>query len=199
MTKGRVLDSEAQNVDVAARARAVDAIVLAFSTDPILRWVYPDAHQYLSHFPAFIESFGGRAFMHDTAYATPEMEGVALWLPPGVHPDDEALVALMQRTIDEPMKTDAFAVLERMDDYHPKEEHWYLPLIGVDPHHHRRGFGGVLMHHALDRCDRDSMIAYLESTNPTNNSFYERHGFELLGTIQVAGSPPMFPMLRQPR
>jgi hypothetical protein len=41
--------------------------------------------------------------------------------------------------------------------------------------------------------------AYLESTNPRNVSFYRRHGFEVLGTIQVGSSPPLIPMLRPPR
>jgi RimJ/RimL family protein N-acetyltransferase len=54
------------------------------------------------------------------------------------------------------------------------------------------------MRHALIPCDRDRTMAYLESTNPKNISLYERHGFELLGTIQVGASAPLFPMLRKP-
>lgn len=34
---------------------------------------------------------------------------------------------------------------------------------------------------------------------PRTRGLYERHGFELLGTIQVGTSPPIFPMLRTPR
>jgi hypothetical protein len=41
--------------------------------------------------------------------------------------------------------------------------------------------------------------AYLESTNPKNIPLYERHGFEVLGTIQVGTSPAVCPMLRRPR
>jgi L-amino acid N-acyltransferase YncA len=55
------------------------------------------------------------------------------------------------------------------------------------------------MQHGLLQCDRHHMPAYLESSNPANLSFYERHGFEVLGTIQVGASPPIFPMLRHPR
>jgi RimJ/RimL family protein N-acetyltransferase len=51
----------------------------------------------------------------------------------------------------------------------------------------------------LKRCDRDRLPAYLESSNPANIAFYERHGFELLGTIQVGTSPPIFPMVRYPQ
>ena len=53
--------------------------------------------------------------------------------------------------------------------------------------------------HTLDACDRDHAPAYLESNNPKNVPLYERHGFELLGTIQAGTSPPIFPMLRKPR
>jgi hypothetical protein len=55
------------------------------------------------------------------------------------------------------------------------------------------------MEHALIACDRDHSPAYLESSNPKNVPLYERHGFELLGTIQVGASPPIFPMLRKSR
>ena len=55
------------------------------------------------------------------------------------------------------------------------------------------------MTHALQQCDRDRLLAYLESTNPRNITLYERHGFKALGQIQVGSSPPMVPMLRKPR
>jgi ribosomal protein S18 acetylase RimI-like enzyme len=86
-----------------------------------------------------------------------------------------------------------------MAKYHPTDPHWFLPLIGVDPAHRGKGLGDTLMTHALLRADRDHVAAYLESTNPRNMSLYRRHGFDVLGTIQVGSSPPLVPMLRQPR
>jgi ribosomal protein S18 acetylase RimI-like enzyme len=55
------------------------------------------------------------------------------------------------------------------------------------------------MKYALERCDRDKLAAYLESTNPRNISLYRRHGFEEVGTIQVGTSPALVPMLRRAR
>jgi ribosomal protein S18 acetylase RimI-like enzyme len=55
------------------------------------------------------------------------------------------------------------------------------------------------MKHALARVDREGATAYLESSNPRNVSFYERHGFEVLGRIQSGSSPVITPMLRRPR
>jgi ribosomal protein S18 acetylase RimI-like enzyme len=92
-----------------------------------------------------------------------------------------------------------FGIFERMGRYHPHEPHWYLPLIGVDPRHQRRGHGSALLQHALAQCDRDHAPAYLESSNPANVPLYERHGFAVMDTIQVGSSPPIFPMLRRAR
>jgi GNAT superfamily N-acetyltransferase len=92
-----------------------------------------------------------------------------------------------------------FAVFEEMGRYHPREPHWYLPLIGIDPVSQRKGYGSALLQHVLAQCDRDHAPAYLESTNPVNIPLYERHGFKVLATIQVESSPPISPMLRAAR
>ena len=178
---------------------AIAVVTLAFSADPAARWTWSDPQQYLRHFPSFVQAFGGNAFTHGSAYYVDGYAGAALWLPPAVHPDEDALVALFKRTVPEPMHQDVFAVFDQMGHYHPREPHWYLPLIGVDPCHQGKGYGAALMQHALLPCDRDHMPAYLESTNPKNIPLYERHGFAVLGTIQVGASPPLFPMLRTPR
>jgi hypothetical protein len=54
------------------------------------------------------------------------------------------------------------------------------------------------MQHVLIQCDRDRIPAYLEASKPVNVPFCERHGFEILGTIQVGASPQIFPMVRYP-
>jgi ribosomal protein S18 acetylase RimI-like enzyme len=179
--------------------RAVGVIVLAFSNDPVARWVNPDPLQYLTHFPAGVRAFGGRAFDHGTGHHLSGFAGAALWLPPGVLPDEDALGAAVQASVSETMRDEVFAVFERMGSYHPAEPYWYLPLIGVDPAHQRKGYGSVLLQHALAQCDRDRTPAYLESSNPANIPLYQRHGFEIMGTIQVGSSPPIFPMFRPAR
>jgi ribosomal protein S18 acetylase RimI-like enzyme len=178
---------------------AIDTVVLAFAADPVARWCWPDARQYLAAMPDFTRAFGGRAFSHDAAHCTDDCGGAALWLPPGVHPDEAAIGALLERTAPAPLLADLHAVFERMAAFHPDGPHWYLPLIGVDPAHQCKGYGSALLAHALEQCDRDRLPAYLESTNPRNVSLYKRQGFEVLGTIQVGQSPPLTPMLRKAR
>ncbi|MCH8063750.1 MAG: GNAT family N-acetyltransferase [Chloroflexi bacterium] len=179
--------------------RAIDVIVLAFGADPLFRYVYPEAGQYLKYSPDVVRAFCGGAFEHGTAFYVQDFLGAALWLPPDVHPDEDAMGELLQRTIPEQNQEDFFALFEQMGSYHPDEPHWYLPLIGVDPAQQNKGYGSELLKHSLVECDLGNKLAYLESTNPRNIPLYERHGFEVLGTLQVGTSPPVSPMLRKPR
>jgi GNAT superfamily N-acetyltransferase len=108
------------------------------------------------------------------------------------------LISIFKRSVSEQSQKHVFTVFDQMARYHPSEPHWYLPLMGVDPLKQGKGFGSALMQHALIQCDLDNKLAYLESSSPRSIPFYERHGFELLGTIRVGMSPPIFPMLRKP-
>jgi ribosomal protein S18 acetylase RimI-like enzyme len=176
----------------------IDTIAMAFAADPFVRWIYPDPNQYLSNIREMLIRFGGKAFDHGTAYYVDGFVGAALWLPPDIHPDEEALGEHMQRTISESILEDAFSVLEQMEHCHPTDPHWYLPLLAVDPVHQGNGYGSALLKDAIAKFDTDGMIAYLESSNPRNISLYERHGFEIITEIQ-AGTTPVTPMVRKPR
>ena len=188
-----------KKVASAEQDNAVGAIVKAFSTDRAARWMYPDSGQYREHFQSFVKAFAGSAFEHGSADIVDGYLAAALWLPPGIHPDEEAMGKLIRSTVLESDQANVFALFQEMDRYHPAEPHWYLPMIGVDPAQQGKGYGSALLQHALARCDRENKLAYLESTSPRSVQLYQRHGFELLGTIQVGTSPQLFPMLRKPR
>jgi GNAT superfamily N-acetyltransferase len=191
--------SSVRGIDEASADVAYATIVLAFSTDPAARWTWPRADDFLRNMPQAARAFSSKAFALGTAYEIGGFAGVALWLPPGISSDEEALASLMERTAHAEIKQDLAQVFERMATFHPREPHWYLPLIGVDPSRQGQRLGDQLMAHALARCDADGLPAYLESSNPRNIPFYERQGFEALGKIQVRSSPSIVPMLRKPR
>jgi ribosomal protein S18 acetylase RimI-like enzyme len=177
------------------RDRVIQAIVIGFSTDPLGRWFWPNATSYLNSGPGF-DAYGGRAIASGTGYVTENYEGVALWMPPGIEPDEERMIPILQATVPEEILEDVFAVFAAMEAYHPEDPCWYLPLIAVDPYYQGNGFGSQLMKHALNRVDQDGIPAYLESSNPRNISLYERHGFEVMGQIQIGSSPVVTPMIR---
>lgn len=180
-------------------ARITSIMVLAFSSDPVVRWVWPDPQQYVKHFPSFVRAFAGKAFATGSAYYVDDYAGAALWLPPNVHFDEEAVTAVFRESVSEEIQRAGVRVFEQMAKYHPAEPHWYLPVLGVDPSRHSKGLGSVLMKYALDKCDLDNKSAYLESSNPRNIPFYKRHGFEVLGTITAGKSLSVYPMLRRPK
>lgn len=182
----------------AEKKYAISTLVLAFSNDPAVRWLFPDPHQYLTYFPQFAIAFAGAAFDQGTAYVSGDYAGTALWFSPGVESDSEAVGELLQGCLFEADQPDAFAVFDQMAHYHPHYPHWYLALLGIDPRYQSQGHGSGLLGVVLDQCDRDCLPAYLESSNPENVPFYQHHGFEVMGTIQAGRSPRIFPMLRQP-
>lgn len=184
-------------VRASQRDAAIMILTAAFASDPVARWVYPDAAGYLAGFPSFVRAFAGRAFTHNTAFLTGS--AAALWLPPGVEPDAEALVACVQQTVPPAMQPELFGLMETMSRFHPSEPHWYLPMIGADPVYQGIGLGSALLAHTLELCDRERLPAYLESTNPRNIRLYERHGFVRTGVIGHGASPRMTAMLRRPR
>ena len=177
----------------------IQTIVLGFANDPITRWCWPAADAYLEAMPRFVMASGGKAFANESAYTVEEYCGAALWLPPGIKEDEKALEQLTRETVDVGKQAELGAAFKQLDAYHPDQPHWYLPLIAVDPYHQRQGIGALLMKHAMHRCDQDGVAAYLESSNPKNISLYERHGFEVVGEIQVGTVPLLTPMVRLPR
>jgi ribosomal protein S18 acetylase RimI-like enzyme len=149
-------------------------------------------------FPRFVRAFGGNAFDRGSAHHI-DGAAVALWIPPGEHPDEDTMMALVDGAIGDSNRESAFGLFEQMAGFHPQEPHWYLPLIGIDPARQGNGLGSALLSHALAICDRDKVTAYLEATTPRSARLYERHGFAALGVIQSGSSPTLIPMLRQPR
>jgi GNAT superfamily N-acetyltransferase len=149
--------------------------------------------------PLAAREFAGGSFEHGTAYVSADFCGAALWLPPGVHPNGEALETIFRDTAKSEHLDDLLATFEKMEQWHPEEAHWYLPLIGVEPNAQGKGLGAELMRHAVARCDQERALAYLESSNRRNIPLYLRFGFEVMGEIQIGAGPLVTPMLRRPR
>jgi ribosomal protein S18 acetylase RimI-like enzyme len=180
-------------------ARALATLVSAFTDDPVERWLYPETQNYLTHFPEFLAAFGGKAFDNQTVWSLGECAAVALWLPPGTEPDGETITAVLTEGVSPEKHGDMFSVLAQMDSAHPQYPHWYLPWFGVEAGLQGKGLGGMLMAPCLEIVDASHLPAYLESPNPRNLAFYERHGFEVTGTAQAGTCPPVTFMLRLAR
>ena len=181
------------------REKSFDTLVSAFTYDPVIRWLYPDTHQYETHFPEFLAAFGGRAFAQETVWRLDAFSAVALWLPPGTEADGDLIVTVLTETVAPRQHEDTLSVVEQVGEAHPEFPHWYLPWFGVHDALQGKGLGAELMRHCLEIVDASHLPAYLETPNPRNISFYERHGFELTGEAQAGACPPVAFMLRAAR
>jgi ribosomal protein S18 acetylase RimI-like enzyme len=181
------------------KEQVVRTITESFRADPAARWIYPATEQYDNWFPSFVAAFAGKAFEHRSACCAADYAGAALWLPPGVHPDETALLSLVRASVGAGEQDAVLALFEQMDRHHPAEPHWYLPMIGVAPVKQGSGVGSALLNESLRRCDAESRLAYLEATTTQSVRLYERHGFAVSATIQAGSAPPLYAMVRRPQ
>ena len=103
----------------AERARTFSTLTMAFASDPVERWLYPEPQQYLASFPLLRAAFAGAAFAKKTAWQIFGFSAVAVWLPPGVQADGDAIAEALTETVDPIKHRDTLAVLELMDEAHP--------------------------------------------------------------------------------
>jgi ribosomal protein S18 acetylase RimI-like enzyme len=181
------------------RNAVLNTLMLAFSSDPCLRYVLDTPAKLLDGFHGFAGAMGGAAVDAGAAWLAEDAAAAALWLAPGVTPDREAMMGLIGQLAREEKLPVLGEVGEAIAAYHPEEPHWYLAMIGVDPARQGRGYGSAILRESLRRCDEEGVIAYLESSNPKNVPLYERHGFEVMGFVQPGDFPGIHPMVRRPR
>lgn len=182
--------------EASERGAVLDILTLAFATDPVTRYWWPAASDYLGWWPQVLLAQGEPGFDAGTVFVASEFQGAAVWLSPGVTADPARMAAL-DLPMTERQAEVAVALGQAMDQHHPKTPHWYLWTLGVDPRVQGRGVGSALLKHTLAIIDAEGADAYLEASNPALVPLYERHGFEVVGMIQVGDAPPLAPMWRR--
>jgi ribosomal protein S18 acetylase RimI-like enzyme len=189
---------DVRTADTADQAAVLDTLTLAFATDPVTRYWWPRASDYLRWWPQVLLAQGEPGFGGGTVYVTAGFEGAAMWLAPGVEADPARMAALDLPGTEDDEKV-GLELREAMHHHHPNTPHWYLWTLGVDPRLQGRGVGSALLRHALARIDDEGADAYLEASNPALVPLYERHGFEVTGVIEVQDVPRLTPMFRPAR
>ena len=72
-----------------------------------------------------------------------------------------------------------FLAMETKRHHHAPTSH-HLTVLGTLPSHQGKGVGGKLIKFGIARADAAGVPCYLESSNPKNVPFYERHGFKVV-------------------
>ena len=187
--------------DVPTVARA---LARAFEDDPVMSWIFRDETQRPARLERAFGLFMRRIWLPEgECYTTDRQIGAALWLPPGKwHLGVLAQLRLLPAMISVTGSNlpRLFTTLNMIEKKHPKQPpHYYLAVLGVEPEHQGRGFGGALMQPVLGRCDHDRIPAYLESSKRRNIALYERHGFRVVEELKLPkDGPPIWRMWRDP-
>lgn len=80
--------------------------------------------------------------------------------------------------------------------YRPKEPHWYVGPVAVDPDVQGRRMGIRLIEAFCALADEAAAAAYLETDEPENVRFYERCGFAVTARVRACGTTIWF--MRRP-
>lgn len=80
---------------------------------------------------------------------------------------------------------------------HPKDNHYYLQFIGVEPALQGKGMGSAILSHLVQRADDDHVGCYLENPHSRNVPLYQRFGFQIVHQEPVIGVSVWF-MWRPP-
>lgn len=177
-----------------------DVLGRAFADDPVAEYLFPDPATRAARYARFA-AIAIAAFSRSCVVMTePELRSGAIWQSPahtrlGLGQQLRLLASLVGLT------RSGFGRAARMGElmsrHHPREPHWYLAVLGTDPSAQRTGLASAVLQPILDRCDREQLPAYLESSKAANIPFYNKHGFEVVDELRIPGGPSLWPMIRR--
>ena len=177
-----------------------DVLGRAFFDDPVAEYLFPDPKTRAARYARFagiaIDAFGDSV----RVYTEPGIRSGAIWQAPGPGPMGFArqlrvIAALVGLTRSSFWR--AARLGELMSRHHLREPHWYLAVLGTDPSAQKRGLASAVLQPVLERCDRDRVPAYLESSKAENIPFYNKHGFEVVDELRIPDGPSLWPMVRR--
>jgi len=184
-------------------SRAVaEALALAFEDDPITAFLFPDPASRVRRITRFYRFAIRHLVRHGAGYTDDGIRGGAIWQAPSPPRSSRRGALWAGVSMLATLRSAARRASDLNDTVmraHYREPHWYLALLGTVPAHQGHGLGSQLLAPVLARCDDTGLPAYLESSKESNIPFYERHGFRVVGELQIPDGPSVWPMLRDPR
>jgi len=180
----------------------VATLTSAFFDDPLWGPAFPDRQQRAAQAAQLWRLFASSAQRYPWSLVTPNVEAVALWIPPGGHELTEADEAGLESFLVDLVGTEAaggiLALFEQCEAARPDEPHFYLSLLGTHRDHRGAGIGMALLADTLALIDAEGMPTYLESTNPANDARYVRQGYRPLDQVTLANGHRITTMWRDP-
>ena len=187
-----------------------DLMGRAFQDDPLFVHACPDPGDRARWLPWMFRWSTWKGFLFgQTLGTTGRLDGVVATIAPGggefTEEDltrfgyrrgrDAVGAEVWDRAIDR--VNAAFAPADAALHRSVAEQHWYLDVIAVDPAAQGRGIGGALLCAVHTSADADGVPIVLLTYQPTNLSFYSRHGYSVVCGGTAPGNGPRWWGLRR--
>jgi GNAT superfamily N-acetyltransferase len=192
----------AERADVPQAARM---LARAFADDPAFAYQLPHEpsreRRLVRYFATLLKREALPLGATEVALVEDRIVGATIWKPPGTWqpPLGVQLAALPGYiTCFQARSLRALHTESVMFKEHPREEHWYLHVIGTEPRLQGRGVGATLLRSRLERCDSEGLPAYLESSKLSNVPLYEHFGFAVTGVLGMPESAPPITRMWRP-
>lgn len=186
----------------------IETLTASFYHDPLAEFFWPNEESRAKQLSAgleFLLKLSSKIWCSETANR--KYAGVIGAAQPGGYPPPffDSMVPLI-RLILKLLSLTSLREMEKMtrvfrrfDKIHPRQPHWYISVLGVHPDHQGKGLGGELLRPILQKADKESVIVYLECSNPNSLDFYRKYGFEVMEEIvPVRCCPPILGLVRKP-
>jgi GNAT superfamily N-acetyltransferase len=173
----------------------------AFLYDPIFDWIArPGPHRARALERFFYWVLQTHALPHGAAWIG---EGAgAVFVPPGTAHRESGigeflrLLFLFARLCGLMRLSRGLRFSAAIERNHPHPPHYYLAFFAVAPRLQGQGVGTAMIDALLAEADARRLPVYLENSNPKNDAFYKRCGFERRRNIAPIGAPKMTAMWR---
>jgi GNAT superfamily N-acetyltransferase len=177
-----------------------DLLARSFASDPMLVWPLAagdDAGDRIRRMFAWLDApLADRGWIWRTA----DLAGAMSLIPPGSDVtlwelDRAAQPLIASLTPDGGERYAAF--WEWIASEYPREPHWVIDQLAVDPPRQGEGIGAGLVRFALERARADGLPVFLETARARNVGYYARFGFEVVSDGDAPGGGPHIWFMRR--
>jgi ribosomal protein S18 acetylase RimI-like enzyme len=158
----------------------------AFDRGPLINWIVRQDQKRAEAMRIYFD-FALREAMRcqQTILTTEDLQGVAIWFL--IHSQlqysdlshETRRHDMFERVVG---RKEIAAVLDGLEKVSRQQKHAdiHLSILAVAPGHQRKGIGSALLQPLTAECDS------LDTGNPANVPFYERHGFRVVREVKVS-------------
>ena len=164
---------------------------------PLFCSLLPDPQQRTQHLPILTGYLVRAGMLYGSVYTTsPNMEGVAVWLPPQTK---VSLLELLFRvgviTCPYHFGFKAFQGIwnyvqhiEDISQRYINGDYWYLQVIGIDYPYQRQGYGQHLIRPMLAQFSQQQIPCCLDTEEESTVNYYQRYGFKVVDASPIPGT-----------